>query len=78
MVPQAGRGLTSGRTLKERIVPERATRVVRPKGRVEITEADVMSAGKDAALAEYKKVVSFSAMLTAKKLVIRVEDRRRS
>lgn len=48
--------------------------VVRPKGRKEITEADVMTAGRRAGLVD-TKVVSFSGTHTAEKLVIPVAHR---
>jgi hypothetical protein len=54
--------------------PAGALWVVRPKGRPEITESDVMSAGKAAGLVDVK-VVSFSETHTAEKFVIPVAKR---
>lgn len=48
--------------------------VIRPKGVAEITEKQVMEAGKAAGLVD-TKVVRFSETHTAEKLVIRVRDR---
>ena len=48
--------------------------VVYPKGRKDITEAQVMEAGLAAGLVD-NKVASFSATLTALRFVIRVADR---
>lgn len=48
--------------------------IVRPKGRREITESDVMAAARDAGLVDVK-VVSFSETHTAEKLVIPVAKR---
>jgi hypothetical protein len=55
--------------LRERIKRNGAIWVVRPKGKLGITEADVMAAGKAAGLVD-TKVVSFSATHTAEKFVI--------
>ena len=60
--------------LKRSLKPNGALWVVRPKGRLEITEAAVMQAGKAAGLVDVK-VVSFSATHTAEKFVIPVKDR---
>jgi hypothetical protein len=57
--------------LSTRIKPDGALWVVRPKGIQAITEADVMAAGKRAALVDVK-VVSFSPTHTAEKFVIPV------
>jgi hypothetical protein len=54
--------------------PAGALWVVRPKGRREITESDVMAAGKAAGLVDVK-VVSFSDTHTAEKFVIPVAQR---
>jgi hypothetical protein len=48
--------------------------VVRPKGRTEITEDDVMKAGKAAGLVDVK-VVRFSETHTAEKFVIPLSRR---
>jgi hypothetical protein len=56
-------------TLRASIKPDGALWVIRPKGRQEITEADVMAAGKRAGLVDVK-VVSFSATSTAEKFVV--------
>ena len=60
--------------LKKRLQPAGAIWVVRPKGRVEITEAETMAAGKRAGLVDVK-VVSFSDTHTAEKFVIPVAKR---
>jgi hypothetical protein len=62
--------------LKASLKPDGALWVVRPKGRPEITERDVMVAGKAAGLVDVK-VVSFSPTHTAEKFVIPVKDRER-
>jgi len=51
--------------------------VVYPKGRRDITQAQVMEAGLAAGLVD-NKVCSFSATLTAMRFVIRVADRPKS
>ena len=63
--------------LRERIEPDGALWVVRPKGRPEITEAETMAAGKRAGLVDVK-VVSFSDTGTAEKFVIPVAERSRA
>ena len=49
---------------------------LRPKGSKELTEAEMMQAGKNAGLVDVK-VVSFSDVLTAEKFVIPVAKRQR-
>jgi hypothetical protein len=61
--------------LKDAIKPNGAIWIVRPKGRPEIREAEVMAAGKTAGLVDVK-VVSFSPTHTAEKFVIPVAKRR--
>lgn len=61
--------------LKQGLTRSGALWVVRPKGVREITEAQVMAAGKSAGLVDVK-VVSFSETHTAEKFVIPVKDRR--
>jgi hypothetical protein len=56
------------------IVPNGAVWTVRRKGRKDLTEADVMAAGKAAGLVDVK-VVRFSETHTAEKFVIPVADR---
>jgi hypothetical protein len=63
-------------TLRDRIEPDGALWVVRPKGRTEITESETMAAGKRAGLVDVK-VVSFSDADTAEKYVIPVAKRSR-
>jgi hypothetical protein len=65
------RGLAA---LKKQIRPDGAIWVLRPKGRDEITERDVMAAGKAAGLVDVK-VAAFSPTLTAEKFVIPVAAR---
>ena len=55
--------------LRSSLAPAGALWVLRPKGRSEISERDVMDAGKKAGLVDVK-VVRFSESLTAEKLVI--------
>jgi hypothetical protein len=62
------------RTLSGRIKPNGALWVIRPKGHPDISEGDVMAAGKRAGLVDVK-VVSFSATHTAEKFVIPVAKR---
>jgi hypothetical protein len=62
-------GLGEVATLAQRIKPDGALWLVRPKGRQEITEAETMAAGKRAGLVDVK-VVSFSETHTAEKFVI--------
>ena len=61
--------------LRELLVPDGALWVIRPKGVKEITEAEVMAAGKAAGLVDVK-VVRFSDTHTAEKFVIPVSRRR--
>jgi hypothetical protein len=63
-------------TLRDRLEPDGALWVVRPKGRPEITESETMAAGKRAGLVDVK-VVSFSDTDTAEKFVIPVARRGR-
>jgi hypothetical protein len=67
-------GLNRLRTAMRDLKPAGALWVVRPKGRREITESDVMAAGKAAGLVDVK-VVSFSDTHTAEKFVIPVATR---
>ena len=60
--------------LRGRIAPDGAVWTVRRKGRKDLTEGDVMAAGKRAGLVDVK-VVRFSATDTAEKLVIPVASR---
>ena len=60
--------------LRQRLKPNGALWVIRPKGSKAITEAEVMSAGKRAGLVDVK-VASFSATHTAEKFVIPVAAR---
>lgn len=60
--------------LRESLVPNGAIWVIRPKGVADITEAEVMAAGKAAGLVDVK-VVRFSETHTAEKLVIPVTKR---
>lgn len=62
------------KTLKSSLKSNGALWVVRPKGRAEISEAEVMAAGKAAGLVDVK-VVSFSPTHTAEKFVIPIKDR---
>jgi len=62
------------KTLASRIKPNGALWVIRPKGHPDISESDVMAAGKRAGLVDVK-VVSFSATHTAEKFVIPVANR---
>jgi hypothetical protein len=55
--------------LKEHMTADGAVWVLRPKGSSEVTEADVMAAGKKAGLVDVK-VVRFSETHTAEKFVI--------
>lgn len=63
-------------SLKAMINPGGAIWIIRPKGRPEISERAVMSAGKAAGLVDVK-VVGFSETHTAEKFVIPVADRKR-
>jgi hypothetical protein len=63
------------RQLKGALVPAGALWIIRPKGGKDITEAQVMAAGKAAGLVDVK-VVAFSATHTAEKYVIPVAARR--
>jgi hypothetical protein len=60
--------------LTKSLAPASALWVVHPKGRAEITEMDVINAGRKARLKDVK-VASFSATHTARKFVIPVSDR---
>jgi hypothetical protein len=62
------------RDLRKNLKSGGAIWVVRPKGSPKITEADVMNAGKAAALVDVK-VVRFSDTHTAEKFVIPVKNR---
>ena len=62
--------------LRAHLKPDGAVWVIRPKGVKEITEADVMAAGKEAGLVDVK-VVKFSETHTAEKLVIPKAQRSR-
>jgi hypothetical protein len=66
--------LTRLRQLKASLKPNGALWVVRPKGRPEISEAEVMAAGKAAGLVDVK-VVGISPTHTAEKFVIPLADR---
>jgi hypothetical protein len=55
--------------LRRTLKPDGALWVIRPKGSKAVTEAEVMSAGKDAGLVDVK-VASFSDTHTAEKFVI--------
>lgn len=61
-------------TLKASLKRSGALWVIRPKGRPEISEAAVMTAGRAASLVDVK-VVGFSPTHTAEKFVIRIADR---
>lgn len=67
--------LTKLADLAKRLQPNGALWVVRPKGRLEITEAETMAAGKRAGLVDVK-VVSFSDTHTAEKFVVPVARRK--
>jgi len=56
-------------SLVPRIQPAGVIWTLRPKGSKDLTESEMMRAGKDAGLVDVK-VVSFSAELTAEKFVI--------
>jgi hypothetical protein len=60
--------------LKRGLKPNGALWVIRPKGSPDITESEVMAAGKKAGLVDVK-VASFSETHTAEKFVIPVRDR---
>src|SRR4051812_2318822 len=62
--------------LSKLIKEDGAIWIVRPKGRLEITEAETMAAGKRAGLVDVK-VVSFSETHTAEKFVIPVARRKK-
>lgn len=62
--------------LRDSLAQNGALWIIRPKGVKEITEADVMAAGKAAGLVDVK-VVRFSGTHTAEKLVIPVARRAR-
>ena len=61
-------------TLRAKLQPQGALWTVRPKGSPNISEGDVMKAGKDAGLVDVK-VVRFSDTHTAEKFVIPVAKR---
>lgn len=61
--------------LRESLAPNGALWIIRPKGVKEITEGEVMAAGKAAGLVDVK-VVRFSETHTAEKFVIPVSARR--
>jgi hypothetical protein len=63
-------------TLVPRIHAAGAIWTLRPKGSKDLTEAEMMQAGKDAGLVDVK-VVSFSAILTAEKFVVPLVNRSR-
>jgi Protein of unknown function (DUF3052) len=64
--------------LRGKLVQNGAIWVIRPKGGgTDVTESDVMAAGKDAGLVD-TKVVAFSETHSALKFVIPVRDRRRA
>lgn len=69
-----GRDLARIGSLKGSLQPAGSLWVIRPKGRPEIPERAVMTAGRAAGLVDVK-VVSFSATHTAEKFVIPVKDR---
>jgi hypothetical protein len=62
-------------TLQRHLKPDGALWVLRPKGSPDITEMEVLDAGRAAGLVD-TKVVAFSAALTAEKFVIPVARRR--
>jgi hypothetical protein len=61
-------------TLRRHLRPDGALWVLRPKGSPDITEMEVLNAGRAAGLVD-TKVVAFSATLTAEKFVIPVAQR---
>jgi len=61
--------------LRESLAPNGALWIIRPKGVKEITESEVMAAGKAAGLVDVK-VVRFSDTHTAEKFVIPVASRK--
>ena len=63
--------------LRSKLKPDGALWIVRPKGSADISEADVMKAGRDAGLVDVK-VVRFSDTHTAEKCVIPASARRRA
>jgi|RhiMethySRZTD1v2_1073278.scaffolds.fasta_scaffold69380_2 hypothetical protein len=60
--------------LRAKLQPDGALWIVRPKGSADISEADVMKAGKSAGLVDVK-VVRFSDTHTAEKFVVPVAKR---
>ena len=62
-------------TLRHHLKPNGALWVLRPKGSPDISELEVLDAGRAAGLVD-TKVVAFSAALTAEKFVIPLADRR--
>lgn len=69
-------GLDRIRSMRAAIAPAGALWVVYPKGRDELREADVLTAGRAAGLVDVK-VVRFSETHTALKFVVRTPERRR-
>lgn len=67
-------GLKHVAVLKKALAPAGSLWIVYPKGREEITEKDVIGAGRKAGLKDVK-VVGFSATHTALKFVIPLADR---
>jgi hypothetical protein len=63
-------------SLKDHLASDGALWVIRPKGVKDITESDVMGAGRSAGLVDVK-VVRFSETHTAEKFVIPVAQRRK-
>ena len=61
-------------SLVPRIHPAGVVWTLRPKGSKDLSEAEMMRAGKDAGLVDVK-VVSFSGVLTAEKFVVPVARR---
>ena len=71
---EAKHELTQLAALARYLEPNGALWVIRPKGRRDVTEADVLAAGKSAGLVD-TKVVRFSETHTAEKFVIPVSRR---
>ena len=61
-------------TLRHHLKPDGALWVLRPKGSPDLSEMEVLEAGRAAGLVD-TKVVAFSAALTAEKFVIPVAQR---
>jgi hypothetical protein len=70
----AAAGLARVKTLAARLAPDGALWVIYPKGQKQITENDVIAAGRAAGLKDVK-VVGFSATHTALKFVIPLAKR---